>query len=473
MRPAPASQPSRAALDLPFEEGLARERALFAELVAGEQSKAQRHLFFAEREAAKLRDVEASTRPSAIAEAAVIGAGTMGRGIAMCFADAGIRVTLIETSDEALRNGLDAVAASYRDAAKRGRLSAAEAEARSALVQGRVGLAETTADIVVEAVFEDMELKRQIFADLDRLTAPEAILATNTSYLDVDAIATATRRPGRVAGMHFFSPANVMRLVEVVRGRDTAPDTLATLVALARRLAKIPVVVGNGHGFVGNRMLRRRSAAAERLMLEGVPPQEIDAAMVDFGFPMGPLAAADLAGLDIGWRMRKAEGLRAEIADALCERGRFGQKTGAGFYRYEAGSRAPLPDPAVAEIVGEASRRLGVEPRAVGKGEIVERLLFPMVNEGARILEEGIAARPSDIDVIWAHGYGWPVWRGGPMFWADSLGLGKIRDALDAWAADLGDESLRPAPLLQRLAAEARGFASLTASANATHAPVA
>jgi 3-hydroxyacyl-CoA dehydrogenase len=463
----------RAALDLPFDDGLARERALFAELIAGEQSKAQRHLFFAEREAAKLRDIEASARPRAIAEAAVIGAGTMGRGITMCFADAGIAVTLIETSDEALRNGLDAIAASYRDTAKRGRLSPAEAESRLALVHGHVGLAETAADIVVEAVFEDMELKRRIFAELDRLTGPEAILATNTSYLDVDAIAAATRRPGRVAGMHFFSPANVMRLVEIVRSRDTVPAALATLVALARRLGKIPVLVGNGHGFVGNRMLRRRSAAAERLMLEAVPPQEIDAAMVDFGFPMGPLAAADLAGLDIGWRMRKAEGLHAEIADALCERGRFGQKTGAGFYRYEAGSRAPLPDPAVAEITAEASRRLGVEPRAVGKGEIVERLLFPMVNEGARILEEGIAARPSDIDVIWVHGFGWPVWRGGPMYWADAIGLGKIRDTLDAWAADLGDEALHPAPLLQRLASEARGFASLKASANAAHAPVA
>ncbi|HWT31700.1 MAG TPA: 3-hydroxyacyl-CoA dehydrogenase NAD-binding domain-containing protein [Propylenella sp.] len=459
--PAACVDAVRAALDVPFEEALARERALFAELVAGEQSKAQRHLFFAEREAAKLSGAPPPAQLRTIARAAVIGAGTMGRGIAICFADAAIPVRLVETSEEALQAGLDAIASHYTDAAGRGRLASGEAESRLALVEGGVGLAEISADIVVEAVYEDMDLKRQIFAELDRLTRPEAILATNTSYLDVDAIAAATRRPARVAGMHFFSPANLMRLVEVVRGRQTAPATLAALVGLARRLGKIPVIVGNAHGFVGNRMLRRRSAAAERLLLEGVSPQEIDAAIVEFGFPMGPLAAADLAGLDIGWRMRKAEGLRAEIADALCERGRFGQKSGAGFYRYEAGSRAPLPDTVVVEIVGEAARRLGIEPRPAGREEIVERLLLPMVNEGARVLAEGVVARPGDIDVIWVHGYGWPVWRGGPMFWADSIGLSTICERLAAWAADLDDEALRPAPLLQKLASQDRGFASL------------
>ena len=452
----------RAAIDLPFDEGMTLERKLFDELVAGDQSKAQRHLFFAEREAAKVPGLSQSIKPLAIERAAVIGAGTMGAGIATCFADAGIGVALIETSEEALRRGLATIETIYHEAAKRGRLTEDEANRRSALVKGSVGLEGVAgADFVVEAVFEDLAIKQQVFRELDRIAPPDAILATNTSYLDIDTIAASTRRPSSVSGMHFFSPANIMRLVEIVRGRETSSETLATLVAIARRLGKIPVVVGNCHGFVGNRMLRQRNIAAEGALLEGALPQEIDAALVEFGFPMGPLAASDLAGLDIGWSMRKAAGFRAEIADALCERGRFGQKTGKGFYRYEPGSRARLHDPEVEQIIVETSKRLGIARRPIGAEEIVERLLFPMVNEGARILEEGIAARPGDIDVIWAFGYGFPVWRGGPMHWADRVGLNIICDRLTAWSRSLGEASLAPASLLERLAVEGGSFASL------------
>ncbi len=456
----------RAALDLPFDQGMARERELFAGLVAGDQSKAQRHLFFAEREAAKVPGLPPNLKPRPVERAAVIGAGTMGTGIAIAFADAVIEVALIETSEEALQRGLAIVDANYGEAAARGRLSADEAKRRRTLVVGGTDLALVDrADLVIEAVFEDMAVKQELFRELDRLAHPDAILCTNTSYLDVDAIAGVTRRPALVAGMHFFSPANRMRLIEIVRGRDTSSETLVTAIALARRLGKVPVVVGNCHGFVGNRMLRQRNIATERLLLEGALPQDIDAALVGFGFPMGALAATDLAGLDIGWRMRKSAGFRAEIADQLCELGRFGQKSGRGFYRYEAASRAPLPDPEVERLIVETSQRLGIARRRIGADEIAERTLFPMINEGARILDEGIAARPGDIDVIWANGYGWPAWRGGPMHYADAIGLTTIRDRLAKWAAESGDASLRPAPLLVRLAEQGAGFASLAAAA--------
>jgi len=455
----------RAALDLPFEEGMMRERELFAELVAGDQSKAQRHLFFAEREAAKVPGLPLATKPRAVERAAIVGAGTMGAGIAICLADAGIEVALTETSGEALKRGLTNIEKHYSGAAKRRRLSADEADRRRALVKGYLGLeAAADADLIVEAVFEDMAVKQQVFRELDRLARLDAILVTNTSYLDVDTIAASTSRRTSIAGMHFFAPANIMRLVEIVRGGETRPEILATLVSLARRLGKAPVVVGNCHGFVGNRMLRRRNAAAERVLVEGALPHEVDAAMVEFGFPMGPLAASDLAGLDIGWRMRKAASFHAEIADALCERGRFGQKTGAGFYRYEPGSRTPLADAEVEALILETSRRLGIPRRSFANDEIVERLLFPVVNEGAHVLEEHIAERPGDIDVIWAYGYGFPVWQGGPMHWADSLGVTQIRDRLTDWACVANDESLKPAPLLQQLAAEGRSFASLSGS---------
>ena len=461
LAPMAAVEMLRNALDLPIEDALRREWEVFLELTASEQAKSQRHIFFAEREAAKIARIPADTKPREIRRAAVIGAGTMGGGIAMCFANVGLPVTVIETSADALARGLDTVARNYRSTAARGGLKPEEAERRIGLVTGTTDMAAIAeADIVIEAVFEKMEVKQQVFAALDKLARADAVLATNTSYLDVNAIARATARPQSVVGMHFFSPANLMRALEVVRGDATAPDVLATAVAIGRKIGKAPAVVGVCHGFVGNRIQRFRTVEAERVLIEGALPQEVDAAMTEFGFPMGPLAAGDLAGLDISWSMRKAQGLRAEIADALCGRGRYGQKTGKGFYRYDPGSRAPKPDPEVEQLIVETSARLGVTRRSFDKNEIVERLLFPVINEGARVLDEGIAARPGDIDVIWVFGYAFPAWRGGIMHWADTVGLAHVRDRLVEFAARTGDERHKPAPLLARLAAEGRGFAS-------------
>jgi 3-hydroxyacyl-CoA dehydrogenase len=451
----------RNAIVLPFDEGLRRESELFRKLVAGDQSKAQRHVFFAEREAAKIPGILPDTKPRPIARAAVVGAGTMGGGIAMCFANAGIPVTLIETDADRLRGGRERIAANYRGTMARGGLAGDEMKRRMDLIGGAVEIgAADDADVVIEAVFEEIDLKRRVFAELDRVAKPGALLATNTSTLDVDEIARATSRPQDVVGTHFFSPANVMRLLEIVRGAASAPDAIATALALARRLGKVSAVVGVCYGFVGNRMLARRSVEAERLLLEGALPQEVEAALVEFGLPMGPFAMIDLAGLDVGWLIRKSRGEHAVIEDALCEAGRFGQKTGKGYFRYEPGSRAPLPDPEVERIIIEASARLGISRRRIEAPEIVERTVLPMINEGARILEEGIAARPGDIDIIWVYGYGWPVWRGGPMYYADGLGLGQVRDRLARYAERASDDSLRPAALLERLAEEGRGFAS-------------
>ena len=459
--PAACVEAVRNAIVLPFEEGLKREGELFRKLVTGDQSRAQRHIFFAEREAAKVMDMPEATKPRAIARGAVIGAGTMGGGIAMCFANAGIPVTVAETSREVLQRGLDRVAANYRTTVSRGGLDAAEMERRMGLITGVTELgAIGEADVVIEAVFEEMDVKKRVFANLDRVAKPNALLATNTSTLDVDQIARATARPQDVLGMHFFSPANVMRLLEIVRGAGTSFDALATAIALGRRLGKVPVTVGVCYGFVGNRMLARRSVETEHLLLEGALPQQIDAAVTGFGFPMGPCAMMDLAGLDVGWRIRQGRGERALIEDALCDAGHYGQKTGKGYFRYEAGSRMPLPDAEVEKIILDAASRLGINRRPISEEEIVERMVLPMINEGARILEEGIAARPGDIDVIWVYGYGWPVWRGGPMHYADQLGLPHIRDRLRFYADRSGDETLRPAPLLDRLAAEGRNFAN-------------
>jgi 3-hydroxyacyl-CoA dehydrogenase len=458
--PAACVEAVRNAITLPFDEGLKREVELFRKLVTGDQSKAQRHIFFAEREAARVPGIPEGTRPRSITSGAVIGAGTMGGGIAMCFASAGIPVTIVETGRDLLQTGLDRVAANYRATVSRGGLGADEMERRMALIKGVTELdAVGSADVVIEAVFEELDLKKRVFADLDRVAKAGAVLATNTSTLDVDEIARATSRPQDVLGMHFFSPANVMRLLEIVRGAATAPDALVTAVTLGRRIGKVPVTVGVCYGFVGNRMLARRSAEAERLLLEGALPQEVDAAVTGFGFPMGPFAMADMAGLDVGWRIRKGRGERNEIEDALCEAGHFGQKTGKGYFRYEPGSRTPLPDPEVERLIAEAAARLNRPRRTIAQEEIVERMIFPMINEGARILEEGIAARPSDIDVIWVYGYGWPVWRGGPMHYADQLGLTHIRDRLSFYAESSGNETLQPAALIRRLAAEGRGFA--------------
>ena len=452
----------RMSLDLDFDAALARERELFETLLEGDQSKAQRYLFFAEREAARVPGIGKDVKPRTIDRVAVIGAGTMGSGIAMSFANSGIPVRVIEASDDALEAGMNRISKTYAGSVSRGRLTEDEMRRRLDLVAGATDIASVAdADLVIEAVFEELELKKSVFRNLDKYARPGAILATNTSYLDVNEIARATSRPADVLGTHFFSPANVMRLVEIVRGEATAPDVLVSAIATARRLGKVPVVVGVCHGFVGNRMLGARTIEAERLLLEGALPQDVDGALVDFGFPMGSFAMHDLAGLDISWRMRKAQGLTSEIADALCEMGRFGQKTGRGFYIYEKGSRTPVPDPEVARLIEEASARHGIERRSISAEEIVERLLYPMVSEGAQILDEGIAHRPGDIDVIWVYGYGWPVWRGGPMYWADTVGLGRIRDRLEEFAERSGDTRLRPAPLLVRLANEGRSFASL------------
>lgn len=451
----------RAAFDVPFEQGMAIEREHFVRLLRDPRSEALRHVFFAERKAARIPEVPAGTKPRKLERVAVIGAGTMGGGIAMCFANAGIPVRLIETGDEVLQKGLERVTQAYDISVKRGSISREQHDARLQLIDGEVGLdSAADADLVIEAVFEEMGLKKEIFRQLDRIAKPGAMLATNTSYLDVNEIASATGRPQDVLGMHFFSPANVMRLLEVVRGTHTAPEVLAAAVQIAPRLGKIPVVVGVCFGFVGNRMLAARSAQVERLLLEGAPPQDIDAAITGFGFRMGPCAMGDLAGLDIGWRIRKAVGKRALISDALCEVGRFGQKSGKGYYLYDKDDRKPWPDPEVTDLIARIAADNGVVSRVIDAKEIVERLIYPMINEGARILEDGIAARSSDIDVVWLNGYGWPAPLGGPMFYADQVGLERIAARLDELASRTGDESLRPAPLLQQLAGLRRGFAS-------------
>ncbi len=450
------------ALDMPFDEALKAERELFLKLMNGDQSKAQRYAFFAEREAAKISGVPEGTKPRKVEQVAVIGAGTMGGGIAMSFANAGIPVTLIETGEEPLKRGLGIMQKNYEATAARGGIPADAPAKRMALIKGVVGLENVKdADLVIEAVFETMAIKKEVFGKLDQYAKPGAVLASNTSYLNVNEIAATTKRPQDVLGMHFFSPANVMKLCEIVRGEKTAPDVLMTAVTIAKRIAKVPVVVGVCDGFVGNRMLAARSKQADKLLYEGALPQQVDAVVTRFGIPMGPFAMGDLAGLDIGWRSRKDRGIKSEIADAICEAGRFGQKTGKGYYKYEPGSRAPLPDPEIEKLIEETVTKLGLKRRQVSDEEILERMVYPMVNEGARILEEKIAARPADIDVVWLYGYGWPVYRGGPMYYADQVGLKHIAERLAYYAKQTGDPSLEPAPLLKRLADEGKTFASL------------
>jgi 3-hydroxyacyl-CoA dehydrogenase len=452
-----------AAIDLPFDEGLRKERESFLKLVSSDQSKAQRYAFFSEREAAKVEGVPDGTKPRNIERVAVIGAGTMGGGIAMSFANAGIPVTLIETGEEQLKRGMGVIQKNYEATAARGGIPADAASKRMGLINGVVGIENVKdADLVIEAVFETMAIKKEVFEKLDKFAKPGAVLASNTSYLNIDEIAKSTKRPRDVLGMHFFSPANVMKLCEIVRADKTAPDALMTAVAVARKIAKVPAVVGVCDGFVGNRMLAQRIKESEKLLFEGALPQQVDAVVTKFGMPMGPFAMADLAGLDIGWRSRKDRGIKSEIEDALCEAGRFGQKTGKGYYKYEGGSRAPLPDPEVEKLIDETLQRLGKKRRAISDEEILERMMYPMINEGARILEEGIAARPSDIDVIWLYGYGWPIYRGGPMFYADQIGLKHIADRLANYSKVTSNPSLEPAPLLKRLVAEGVSFGSLT-----------
>ena len=448
-----------AAVSLPFAEGIKREHELFLELMASPESKAQRYFFFAEREAAKIPDVTADTPAKEIKKAAVLGAGTMGGGIAMNFVNVGIPVTVVEVAKEALDRGLGVVRKNYEATAAKGRLTPQDVEKRMGLLTGTTDFnAIADADIVIEAVFEEMPIKKEVFAKIDRICKADAVLATNTSTLDVNEIAGATKRPESVIGMHFFSPANVMRLLEVVRGAKTSRPVIQTAMSIGRRISKVPVCVGVCYGFVGNRMLHQRGREAEKLILEGALPHQVDKVLVDFGFPMGPFAMGDLAGLDVGWRIRKGKGLKSAVADRICELGRFGQKTGSGYFRYEKGDRTPIPDPEVEKIIVDVATEQGITRRHVSDEEILQRLLYPMVNEGAKILEEKIAVRASDIDVIWVCGYGWPVYRGGPMFWADQVGLKTIRDRMLAFQRASGDDLWRPAPLLDRLAMAGKGF---------------
>ena len=449
----------RNSLILPFAQGMRRERELFMELKNGTQSAAQRHLFFAERAALKIKDMPRDVKALPIAKAAVLGSGTMGGGIAMNFANAGIPVTIIDPAADALERGLATIRKNYERSAQRSGKGADWVDARMALITPAGDMeAAGDADLVIEAVFEDMALKKEIFARLDAITKPTAVLATNTSTLDINEIASATSRPQSVVGMHFFSPANVMRLLEVVRAEKTGFEALATAIAIGQKIAKIPVTVGVCHGFVGNRMLYARGAQVERLLVEGASPQAIDSVLVKFGFPMGPCAMGDLAGLDVGWRARKQAGRVAPVADAICELGRFGQKTGQGYYIYREGSRRGEADPEIDALIRQVGEMLGVKRREISESEIHERLIFPMVNEGARILDEGIVVRSSDIDVIWIYGYAWPVQHGGPMFHADQIGLKKVCERLEAYAEATGDESLKPSRLIRQLAEAGKGF---------------
>jgi 3-hydroxyacyl-CoA dehydrogenase len=443
------------AVNLPFDEGMAEERTLFAGLVVTTQSKAQRYVFFAERQAAKVADIPADTPTPKIAKVGVIGAGTMGGGIAMNFLSAGIPVAIVETSKEALDRGVSIIRRNYENTAKKGRLTTAAVEERMGRLSPTVDFnALADVDLVIEAVFEDMDLKKGIFERLDKVAKPGAILASNTSYLDIDAIAAKTKRPEDVLGMHFFSPANVMRLLEIVRGEKTSKSVLATITQLAPKVGKVGVVVGVCHGFVGNRMLAERQREASKLILEGATPSDVDRVLVDFGLPMGPFGMSDLAGLDIGWSAATSK--RASIRDILCEEGRRGQKTGAGFYDYDE-VRNAKPSAKVEGIIREFAKSKGVEQRKISDAEILERCIYPMINEGAKILEEGKAQRASDIDIVWINGYGWPIYRGGPMFYADTIGLKTILAKLKEFQAKFGDD-FRPAALFERLAAEGGTF---------------
>ena len=461
----------QAAVDLPFDEGMKRERELFVELLTSSESAAQRYYFFAEREAAKVKDVPSDTPQRQIKTGGIIGAGTMGGGIAMNFANAGVPVTMLETSQEALDRGLKTIRTNYENTAKRGGMKAEDVEKRMALITPTLDYNDLKdVDLVIEAVFETMEVKEAVFKKLDEVAKPGAILATNTSGLDVNQIASYTKRPGDVIGMHFFSPANVMKLLENVRGKATSKDVIATVMSVSKKIGKIPVLVGVCEGFVGNRMLRMRGIQAAYMMEEGALPQQIDKVVYDYGFPMGPFAMSDLAGNDVGWRIRQGKKEKEKrnvrytgyVADAICELGRFGQKTGAGYYKYNLPDRTPVPDPEVEKIIEETSKKLGITRRAFTDQEILERCFYPMVNEGAKILEEGMAQRSLDIDVIWVNGYGWPVYRGGPMWWADNVvGLKTIHDALLKYRDASGDPFWEPAPLLKKLVQEGKKFSTV------------
>ena len=442
-----------AAVNQPFEEGLKTERKLFGELMSGSQSAAQRYAFFAERQAAKIPDVPDDTPTIPVNKVGVIGGGTMGGGIAMNFMNAGIPVTMIEVKQEALDRGIATVRRNY----ERSRTAKPEeTEARMSRLTGALDLAALAdCDLVIEAVFERMDIKKDIFARLDAICKPGAILATNTSGLNIDEIASVTKRPEAVIGLHFFSPANVMKLLEIVRADHTSKEVIATSMKLARKIGKIAVLVGVCPGFVGNRILGARQREANKLIMEGAMPWDIDRVLYDFGFPMGPFAMSDLAGLDIGWVKERSKG--ETIRDVLCEMDRRGQKTGAGWYDYDE-NRNAKPSPVTEQVLHDFIVKSGANPRKISDEEILERCLYPMINEGAKILEEKKAIRASDIDVVWENGYGWPVYRGGPMWYGDHVGLPKVLAKMQEFQAQMGD-AFKPAPLLEKLVAEGKGFA--------------
>jgi 3-hydroxyacyl-CoA dehydrogenase len=447
-----------AAVNLPFDAGMQLERKLFTELLGGTQSAAQRYVFFAERQVWKIPDVPEDTPTIPVAKVGIIGAGTMGGGIAMNFANAGIPVTLVETKQEALDRGLAVIRKNYETTAQRGRLTLADVEKRMGLLGGSLELDKLAdCDLVIEAVFENMPVKKEVFAKLDRIVKQGAILATNTSALDINEIATAVKRPEVVIGMHFFSPANVMRLLEVVRAEKTSKPVIATAMQLAKKIGKIAALVGVCPGFVGNRILYARQQQAQALLMEGAMPWDVDKVLYDFGMPMGPFAMSDLAGLDIGWIKEKSSS--STIREVLCEMDRRGQKTGAGFYDYDE-KRNARPSPVTEKIVKDFMARQGGTPRQISAQEILERCTYPMINEGAKILEEKIAIRPSDIDIVWINGYGWPVYRGGPMFYGDTVGLQTVVEKLKEYGPRLGHD-FKISPLLEKLAAAGKSFQSL------------
>jgi 3-hydroxyacyl-CoA dehydrogenase len=451
-----------AAMTQPFPDGMVTERKKFIECMQSPQSAAMRHMFFAEREAARVRDLAADTALRSIEQVGVIGAGTMGGGIAMNFANAGMQVTLLEVSDEALSNGLQTIDRNYMGGIKRGKLTEAEALERRGRITGTTNYATLAdADLVVEAVFESLDLKQDIFAELDAVCKQGAILATNTSYQDVNRIAAATRRPEDVIGLHFFSPAHIMKLLEVVRADETADEVLATCMALAKKIRKTPVVSGVCYGFIGNRMLGHYGREAQLCVIEGASPETVDTAMEQWGMAMGPLAVFDLAGLDVGYKARqglpkekRGDPRASRVADVLVEMGRCGQKTGAGFYRYDPDTRKRSNDPEVDALIEHEAASLDVERREIDSSEIVDRLIFALINEGMRILDEGIAQRPGDIDVVYVYGYGFPAFRGGPMHYADTVSLDHVLARVQEFQQRFGSDNWTPAPLLERLVAE-------------------
>ncbi len=442
-----------AAVELDFDAGLEREQELFRDLMKGTQSKAQQYYFFAERAALKIPGLAKDTPTVDVTHCGVLGAGTMGGGIAMNFANTGIAVTIVEKDEEALERGLAVVRSNYERTAARGGITSDDVETRMGLISGSTDLGDfANCDLVIEAVFEDMSLKKTVFEQLDGICKPGAVLASNTSALDVNEIAAATSRPESVIGMHFFSPANVMKMLEVVRGDATSDTAIATAMGIGRSIGKTPVLCGVCHGFVGNRMLFMRGIEAEKMILEGAAPSQVDQVLFDFGFPMGPFAMSDLAGLDIGWNEATSSG--STVRELLCESGRRGQKNGRGYYTYDPNTRAATPDPEVEEMILAFGERQGIARREVSDQEILERCLYPMVNEGAKILAEGIAIRGSDVDVVWINGYGWPMYTGGPMFWADNIGLPEVSERIRHYSSTLGGDHWEISPLIETLASD-------------------